>query len=99
MIGAIAIVLIAVWFYKSAERLELPSLQWVAGGVIVYYGGFSAWMYGLLRPLLGGHFQNHGLWLGLGMDISSVLAGVLMAALFRSMILLKRGRRQYERNF
>lgn len=99
MIGAIAIAAIAVWFYKTAERVSLPALQWVVGGVIVYYAGFSAWMYGVLQPALGIRFQNHNLWLGLAMDISSVLIGALAASLFRSMIMLKRGDRPYEHDF
>jgi len=99
MIGAIAIVLIAVWFHKTAEKRRLPSLQWVIGGVVVYYAGFLGWMYGVMRPLTGNLFQNHSLWLGLGMDISSVLVGALMATLFRSAVMLKRGDKSYETDF
>jgi len=96
MIGAIAILLIAVWFHQTAQKLNLPSLQWVIGGVIVYYAGFSIWMYLVLRPLLGGLFQNHGLWLGLGMDISSVLMGALLAAIFRAKVMMKKGQKPFE---
>ena len=96
MIGAIAILLIAVWFHQTAQRLSLPSLQWAIGGVIVYYVGFSVWMYLVLRPLLGELFQNHGLWLGIGMDVSSVLVGVLLAAIFRAKVMMKRGQKPFE---
>jgi hypothetical protein len=96
MIGAIAILLIAVWFHQTAQKFNLPSLQWVIGGVIVYYAGFSIWMYLVLRPLLGGLFQNHGLWLGLGMDISSVLMGALLAAIFRAKVMMKKGQKPFE---
>lgn len=96
MIGAIAILLIAVWFHQTAQRLNLPSLQWAIGGVIVYYAGFAIWMYLVLRPLLGSLFRNHGLWLGLGMDVSSVLAGVALAALFRAKVMMKRGQKPFE---
>lgn len=41
MIGALAILAIAVWFYRTAERYSLPPLAWCFGGVLVYYGGFA----------------------------------------------------------
>lgn len=99
MIGAIAILLITAWFYKTAEKFSLPPLQWAIGGVIVYYTGFLIWMYLVLRPLLGGHFKEHGLWLGLGMDISAVLVGALFAALFRIKVMMKKGQNPFENSF
>lgn len=92
MIGAIAVLLIAVWFYRTANRLQLPPLAWVVGGVIAYYAGFVVWLYLILKPLLGDAFRNHSFLLGLGMDVSSVLVGVSVAALFRWKILLRQGR-------
>lgn len=91
MIGAIAILIIAYWYYKTAESRRLPALAWIIGGVLVYYAGFAAWMYGLLQPLLGIRFKDHGLWLGLAMDSSSVLAGAALSALFRAKVMLKQG--------
>ncbi len=91
MIGALAILLIAFWFYKTAENLNLPVLPWVAGAVIVYYGGFLGWMYLVLKPMLGGQFKEHSFLLGITMDITAVLAGVALAALFRAKIMLKKG--------
>ena len=91
MIGAIAILLIAYWYYQTAETLSLPPLLWVIGGVIVYYAGFLGWMYLLLKPMLGGQFKEHNFLLGISMDISAVLAGAALAALFRSKVMLKKG--------
>ncbi len=91
MIGALAILLIAFWFYKTAENLNLPVLPWVAGGVIVYYAGFLSWMYLVLKPLLGGQFKEHNFLLGITMDITAVLAGAALAALFRAKVMLKKG--------
>jgi hypothetical protein len=99
MIGALAILAIAAWFYRTAERNKLPTLAWCAGGVIIYYAGFAFWMYLVMRPLLGDLFRNHSLWLGLGMDVSAVLVGVLCAAVFRSMVMVKRGTPPQERVF
>jgi hypothetical protein len=91
MIGALAILLIAFWYYKTAETLNLPAFAWVVGGVIVYYAGFLSWMYLLLKPLLGGQFKEHNFLLGISMDISAVLAGAALSALFRSQVMLKKG--------
>lgn len=99
MIGALAILAIAAWFYRTAERYALPPLAWCVGGVIVYYGGFAFWMYLILRPLLGDAFRNHGMGLGLGMDISAVVVGVLCATAFRLFVMLKRGQPPHERSF
>lgn len=99
MIGALAILAIAAWFYVTAERYKLPVLAWCVAGVIIYYAGFAAWMYAILAPLLGDQFRNHGLWLGLGMDISAVLAGIIAAALFRSRVMIKRGRAPFGQSF
>lgn len=90
MIGALAILAIAFWYYKTAEDLGLPPFGWVVGGVIVYYAGFLAWMHWLLKPLLGGQFKEHNFLLGITMDITAVLAGAALAALFRNQVMLKK---------
>lgn len=56
-------------------------------------------MYLVMRPLLGDAFRNHSLWLGLGLDISSVLVGVVCATAFRALVMLKRGTPPHERTF
>lgn len=91
MIGALAILVVAYWYYQTAEKLSLPPLPWVIGGVIVYYSGFLAWMYWVLKPMLGGQFKEHNFLLGITMDITAVLAGVALSALFRSKGMLKKG--------
>lgn len=91
MIGVIAVLGVAYWYYQTAQAKELPALQWVFGGVIVYYLGFAAWMYLALRPLMGSAFKNHGIWQGWAMDISAVVAGIVLTSVFRSKIMLKQG--------
>ena len=91
MIGALAILLIAFWYYQTADKMNLPILLWVIGGIIVYYAGFLGWMYGVLKPLLGGQFKEHNFLLGITMDITAVLAGVALSALFRAKVMLKKG--------
>jgi hypothetical protein len=91
MIGAIAVLLVAFWYYKTAEKLGLPTFAWIVGGVIVYYAGFLSWMYLLLKPMLGGQFKEHNFLLGISMDVSAVLAGVALAALFHNKVMQKQG--------
>jgi len=99
MIGAIAILLIAFWFYQTAQQRNLPALPWAVGGVLVYYLGFAAWMYLAMRPLMGAAFKSHSLWQGLAMDLSSVAVGALLAALFRARVMLKKGQTSFESPF
>ena len=36
-ISALAILLIAYWYYKTADEQNLPILPWVAGGVTAFF--------------------------------------------------------------
>lgn len=91
MIGVIATLLVVFWFYQTAQQRQLPSLQWIIGGALVYYLGFAATMYLAIRPLMGSAFKNHGFWGGLAFDIGAALAGLLLASLFRSKVMLRQG--------
>ncbi|CAG1021117.1 hypothetical protein MTYM_00767 [Methylococcales bacterium] len=91
IVGALAILAVAYWYFQTAEKLSLPPLPWVVGGVIVYYAGFLGWMYWVLKPMLGGQFKEHNFLLGITMDITAVLAGVALSALFRNKVMLKKG--------
>jgi hypothetical protein len=57
---------------------------------MLYYGGFLLWMHGILKFLVGAHFQVHSFWVGLGMDLSAIAFGALIAALFRYLVLLRK---------
>jgi hypothetical protein len=99
MIGAIAILVIAFWYFKTAEGRHLSALPWITAGVAVYYLSFAAWMYWVLKPLLGVQFKDHGIWLGLAMDLSSVLVGIVITAIFRAKIMLKQGHPPFQSPF
>ncbi|MDD5033926.1 MAG: hypothetical protein PHE55_04140 [Methylococcaceae bacterium] len=98
-VSALAILAIAFWYYQTADKLKLPILPWMAGGVIVYYLGFLFWMHLLLKPLLGGQFKEHNFLLGIFMDITAILAGAALAALFRGKVMLKQGKSPFESPF
>lgn len=89
MVGIIASSIIAFWFFRTAERLKLSIFHWVFGGMLVYYMGFAACMYLVLRPLLNVSSGTHGFWLGLAMDLVSAAAGISLAALFRAKVMNK----------
>ncbi|MBS1212672.1 MAG: hypothetical protein H6R26_1289 [Proteobacteria bacterium] len=91
MVGIIATTIIAIWFFRTAERLNLPIFQWVVGGIVVYYSGFAACMYLVLRPMLGVGAGTHSFWLGLVMDLVSASVGIGLAALFRAKVMVKAG--------
>jgi hypothetical protein len=98
-ISILVIIGLAVWFYRTAERLSLPGLAWAIAGVLVYYGGFVFWMYAVLRSVMGGLFHTHGFWVAIGMDASSILFGALCAVLFRFKVLMKKGQKPFEASF
>lgn len=96
ILSMLAVLAAAIWFYRTAERLGLPGLAWAVAGVLIYYGGFLFWMHGVLRPFMKGGFQVHGFWTGIAMDLTATAAGALCVALFRSKVLLKKGRAPQE---
>lgn len=90
ILSMLSILAIAVLFYRAAERIGLPPLQWMIGGVLVYYSGFLIWMHGVLRNLMGSNFQTHGFGLGIGMDLTAILVGAGGALAFYRLVLLKK---------
>lgn len=90
ILSILAVIGTAIWFYLTAERQRLPAIAWALAGVLVYYAGFSFWMYVILRPLMGSHFQSHGFGTGIAMDLSSIAFGALAMTLFRFRVLLKK---------
>ena len=43
----------ALWYYKTAERMGLPSIQWAIAGAIAYQVPAWAWMFLFSRPYMG----------------------------------------------
>lgn len=42
----------ALWYYKTAERKGLPSVQWAVAGAIAYQVSAWAWMFMVSRPYM-----------------------------------------------
>ncbi len=91
IVSVLAVVLSALWYYRTAESKGQPAIAWALAGAMIYYGGFLIWMHGILKLLLGGYFQAHGLWIGIGMDVSATVFGLLMVFAFRQIVLIRKG--------
>jgi len=92
MFGGVVAALLCVWFYQTATKIHLPPLKWVVGALILFYGVRYAWTFGVLKPLMGVQFKTHTMWTGVLIELSGVLIGGVLAALFRSKIMLKQAR-------
>ena len=84
MPGAVVAVLICVWYYHTATKININPLPWIVGGLILYYGVKYGWTYGVMKPVFGK--QPFGPLIN---DLTGAAVGTLAAAIFRSKVLLK----------
>lgn len=91
ILSMLAVLATAVWFYRTAERLGQPGMAWAVAGLLVYYGGFLFWMHIVLKSLMAGQFQTHSFWVGIAMDLTSILFGAAVTALFGFKVLMRKG--------
>lgn len=89
ILSILAVMMTAVWFYRTAERRHQPGPAWAVAGIAAYYAGFLLWMHVLLKNVMGAQFQGHGLWIGIGMDVSATLFGLLCMILLRNLVLAR----------
>ncbi len=90
ILSVLAVLLSAVWYYRTAEARGQPAMGWAIAGALIYYGGFLLFMHGVLKNFMSGHFQVHSFWIGIGMDVSSIVFGVLVMTLFRAWVLARK---------
>jgi hypothetical protein len=89
MLGGIVALLIAVWFYRSAEARGLPSVPWAVAGVIAYYVPNFIWSLMVAKPWLTTlHVQNAAAMSSL-VGHSSIFVGLFFAVLARQFALLR----------
>lgn len=84
MPGAVIAVLICVWYYQTATKLNINPLPWIVGGLILYYGMKYGWTYGVAKPVFGKKMMSPML-----NDLSGAAVGAIAAALFHSLVLRK----------
>jgi predicted membrane protein len=87
MIGGIIAILIALWFYRTAESRHLSGIQWAIGGAIAFYIPNFIWSLMVAKPMMNQlHAQNAtGMVSMLG--FSSVFVGAIVAILVHFLIL------------
>lgn len=91
MLGGIAALLIAVWFYKTAVATKDPKpWLWVFIGVVCFYGVFTGWSFIVARPiLLMVSQQHHNYALTFLIWSSGILAAAGFAAFIRHRYLVQ----------
>ena len=88
--SVLAVLASALWYYRTAESRGQPAMAWAIAGAMLYYGGFLFWMHVVLKALMAGYFQTHSFWIGIGMDVSSILFGAACMATFRTFVLARK---------
>ena len=89
MLGGIVAVIIAVWYYRSAERRGIPPMPWAFAGVIAYYVPNFIWSLLVAKPWLSQlHAQNAAV-LSSVVGHSSILVGGVFALLVHRFALMR----------
>lgn len=89
MIGGVICILLAYWFYKSAEQRGLPNFQWALAGVLAFYVPNLLWAIVVAKPWVATlHAGNNTLLAGI-INTSSVLLGLACAFATRQFGLLR----------
>jgi uncharacterized membrane protein YgaE (UPF0421/DUF939 family) len=89
MIGGIVAILMAYWFYRSAEAHGLPVFQWAFAGLISYYIPNFIWSLMVAKPWINSLHAQNGTVLATLLGFSSVLVGALAAFLVNLLVLRK----------
>ena len=79
MVGAIAAALIAIWFFKTAQRQGKPPLKWLFIGVMSYYLAAILWTFMVTPPLRDMVEHNQNILLAWFVRFAYVVVGVLSA--------------------
>lgn len=89
MLGGIIAIVIAIWFYRSAERRGLPPIPWGVAGVVAYYVPNFIWSLMVAKPWLTVlHAQNAAVMSSI-VGHSSILVGAVFAVLVHRFALLR----------
>ncbi len=89
MFGGIISILIAVWFYRTAEAKKAPAFQWAFVGFITYYLPNLIWTFWVAKPAV---VRMHATSAGLSATLighSGILLGVVCAGLVWMQVLKK----------
>ncbi len=80
MAGSIAALLIAVWFYTSAQKKGKNPVQWAIAGVVVYFIAAALWTFLVTPPLRDSVEHNQSYILGFIVRFGYVAVGGMVSA-------------------
>lgn len=89
MFGGVVAILIALWFYRTAEARGLPTFQWAFAGVISYYIPNFIWSLLVAKPWIASLHAQNATALSSVLGFSSVFVGAVVAALVYFLFLPK----------
>jgi hypothetical protein len=79
MLSGLISIIVAYWFYRTADAKSAPALQWAGVGFIAYFLSNLIWTFALTKPLVTKlHTQNAGFSATL-VGHSGILVGVTVA--------------------
>ena len=79
MLSGLISIIVAFWFYRTANAKSAPALQWAGVGFITYYLPNLIWTFTLVKPMVTKlHTQNAGFSATL-VGHSGILVGVTVA--------------------
>ena len=90
MIGGIVAIIIAYWFYRSAEQRHLPGFQWAFGGLVVYYIPNFIWSLTIAKPWLAGMHNQAPSMMKTMVGFSSIMVGATTALLVYLLVLRRK---------
>lgn len=87
MIGGIIAILIALWFYRTAESRHLSGAQWAVGGAIAFYIPNFIWSLMVAKPMMNQFHAQNATGMASMLGFSSVFVGTMVAILVHFLIL------------
>jgi hypothetical protein len=79
MIGGIIAIVIAYWFYRTAEAGRLPAMQWAVGGAIAFYVPNFIWALAVAKPMMSQLHSQNATAMASVLGFSSVIVGAAVA--------------------
>lgn len=87
MFGGVIAILIAYWFYRSAESRNLPGIQWAIAGAVSYYIPNFIWSLLVAKPMMNQLHAQNATGTASALGFSSVFVGTAVATLVYFLVL------------
>lgn len=87
IVGGIIAILIAIWFYKTAESKGADPFPWAIAGTIFYYLPMGLWTWVVNPMIKNPHVTSEGT--SIIARVAPTLVGIVVVVLLRQFVLLK----------